>query len=302
MPDFSLPVQTRDETRDGGPATSNHKQACSVEILLYSPGKPGVWYLFRLDESQVLLVGHDPTDNHIMRIFCGNHNAIPSNIVKHTQFTWTDNTLQVINLSSRNVSYFRGAPHSVINMKPHTVYAITKDITIFFDQCDLHIDWATIKFIYDEVGNTEARSGFNHSQMAPSLAPPVSVGSPYPDLSSENSPENKRHECVDLTTTEDEESDDAEANPRGVVHDRDRLMGAPCSEEGSVMNQSSTTQEKERKRVENGQGIRSSARAWASAFTNMQASSPMERSQVNSLGFMALGAAAMWGVLAVELL
>ncbi|KAG8766987.1 hypothetical protein FRC12_006522 [Ceratobasidium sp. 428] len=308
MSEASAPAQKRESTLCVGPATPSHERVVSgIEIMLCTPEKPALQYTFRRDEHKVLLVGHDPNDNRVMRAFCGDQDLLPSNIVKHAQFMWTDNKLRVINLSSRNVVPFEGAPRSLRNLERGTVHLIVRDVIIFFDQCDSHLDWATIKFKYsegqEEAENMEAKSGFSRSQLTtPPIAPPVSMGSSYSGPSYQDSLQDRYLECVELTTTEDDESEDEEADSLGVVHGRDRLMGASGGEEGSIMNQPSTVQEKEHKCTESGQGVQSSARSWTSVFPDIQASLPMERSHITSLGLMALGAAAMWGVLAVELI
>ncbi|KAG8766988.1 hypothetical protein FRC12_006523 [Ceratobasidium sp. 428] len=312
MSDVSAPAQTRD-LPCVGPATPSHKrdaaQVAGVKILLTECLKHRVLqsYFFRRDEHKTLDIGYD-----VYRLLgvCGEGGLVPPDTwSKDVQLTWENNTLQAIGSGPPPCfTYFvNGGQYR--RLKPHLAYTIT-------DKTELELqlrycDQVLIDFVYEDQPGTEAtktKSPSDHSQTTTPITQPQPAGGPGSAL--EKSPENAERVSVDLTVTEDDESD-KEVNDiaflKVVQHDHQK--GASSDEGGHAPNRQLTAQGKKRKCIDKSQCARPSTRTRVGVSVGTQTSptptptpSPTERSEIRDIGLVAVTAAAMWGALTFELI
>ncbi|KAG8777868.1 hypothetical protein FRC12_000159 [Ceratobasidium sp. 428] len=243
---------------------SSDKQVTGVSISIYIPGEQHARYSFHHDERKILTIcSHTVMDVHKALTVYGEEDVVPLDMSKYIQLTWIDNTLRVTDLGSSRGTYFLG---KVRRLEPHFVYTVAEKPILRLGEREVAgrkvRDCIIINFVYknrEEVETAQPKSRSGHSQVTSSVTtrPRSMDGS---DSVSERSPEASNRVYIDLTATEDSESD-AETDDvvfLKAVYVHDHPQSTPSGEGGRVVNQPPVAQGKKRKRIDRDQGTRPS--------------------------------------------
>ncbi|KAG8708687.1 hypothetical protein FRC09_001095 [Ceratobasidium sp. 395] len=237
---------------------SSDKQVTGVSISIYIPGEQHARYSFHHDERKILTIcSHTVMDVHKALTVYGEEDVVPLDMSKYIQLTWIDSTLRITDLGSSRGTYFLG---KVRQLEPHFVYTVAEKPILRLGEREVAgrklmrilgsfvctqllkvRDCIIINFVYknrEEVETAPPKSRSGHSQVTSSVTtqPRSMDGS---DSVSECSPEASNRVYIDLTATEDSESD-AETDDvvfLKAVYVRDHPQSTPSGEGGRVVNQ-----------------------------------------------------------------